>query len=130
MDIPYLSRKFVLSAALAAVGTILMGLKLIQPHEWMWVMMATVVSYVTANAIQDKLMTGNVAIMNGRKTSLATIWERIKSLFDRVFLLAVIAVAVTTLFLFKGIIPSSVWFAICSTLAAAYNIGNALSKTG
>jgi hypothetical protein len=123
MDIPYLSRKFVLSAALAAVGTILMGLKLIQPHEWMWVMMATVVSYVTANAIQDKLM-------NGRKTSLATIWERIKSLFDRVFLLAVIAVTVTTLFLFKGIIPSSVWFTICSTLAAAYNIGNALSKTG
>ena len=130
MDIPYLSRKFVLSAALAAVGTILMGLKLIQPHEWMWVMMATVVSYVTANAIQDKLMTGNVAIMNGRKTSLATIWERIKSLFDRVFLLAVIAVTVTTLFLFKGIIPSSVWFTICSTLATAYNIGNALSKTG
>lgn len=123
MDIPYLSRKFVLSAALAAVGTILMGLKLIQPHEWMWVMMATVVSYVTANAIQDKLK-------NGRKTSLATIWERIKSLFDRVFLLAVIAVTVTTLFLFKGIIPSSVWFTICSTLAAAYNIGNALSKTG
>lgn len=119
MDIPYLSRKFVLSAALAAVGTILMGLKLIQPHEWMWVMMATVVSYVTANAIQDK-----------RKTSLATIWERIKSLFDRVFLLAVIAVTVTTLFLFKGIIPSSVWFTICSTLAAAYNIGNAISKTG
>ncbi len=130
MDIPYLSRKFVLSAALAAVGTILMGLKLIQPHEWMWVMMATVVSYVTANAIQDKLMTGNVAIMNGRKTSLATIWERIKSLFDRVFLLAVIAVAVTTVFLWKGIVPSSVWFTICSTLAAAYNIGNALSKTG
>ena len=130
MDIPYLSRKFVLSAALAAVGTILMGLKLIQPHEWMWVMMATVVSYVTANAIQDKLMTGNVAIMNGRKTSLATIWERIKSLFDRVFLLAVIAVTVTTLFLFKGIMPSAVWFTICSTLAAAYNIGNALSKTG
>ena len=130
MDIPYLSRKFVLSAALAAVGTILMGLKLIQPHEWMWVMMATVVSYVTANAIQDKLMTGNVAIMNGRKTSLATIWERIKSLFDRVFLLAVIAVTVTTVFLWIGIVPSSVCFTICSTLAAAYNIGNALSKTG
>ena len=130
MDIPYLSRKFVLSAALAAVGTILMGLKLIQPHEWMWVMMATVVSYVTANAIQDKLMTGNVAIMNGRKTSLATIWERIKSLFDRVFLLAVTAVTVTTVFLWKGIVPSSVWFTISSSIAAAYNICNALSQPG
>lgn len=129
MDIPYLSRKFVLSAALAAVGTILMALRLIQPHEWMWVMMATVVSYVTANAIQDKLMTGNVAIMNGRKTSLATIWERIKSLFDRVFLLAVIAVAVTTVFLWKGIVPSSVWFTICSSIAAAFNIGNAVGKS-
>jgi len=123
MDIPYLSRKFVLSAALAAVGTILMGLRLIQPHEWMWVMMATVVSYVTANAVQ-KAKRGN------KYEPAVIIWDRIKSLFDRVFLLAVIAVTVTTVFLWKGIIPSSVWFTICSTLAAAYNIGNALSKTG
>ena len=123
MDIPYLSRKFVLSAALAAVGTILMGLKLIQPHEWMWVMMATVVSYVTANAVQK-------AKRGDKYEPAVIIWDRIKSLFDRVFLLAVIAVTVTTVFLWKGIIPSSVWFTICSTLAAAYNIGNALSKTG
>ena len=100
-----------------------MGLKLIQPHEWMWVMMATVVSYVTANAVQK-------AKRGDKYEPAVIIWDRIKSLFDRVFLLAVIAVAVTTLFLFKGIIPSSVWFTICSTLAAAYNIGNALSKTG
>ena len=130
MDIPYLSRKFVLSAGLAVVATLFMAVKLIQPHEWMWVVMATVVSYVTANAIQDKNMNNYVALVNGKKTNLATIWERVKSLFDRVFLLAVIAVTVTTLFLFKGIIPSSVWFTICSTLAAAYNISNALSKTG
>jgi len=123
MDIPYLSRKFVLSAALAAVGTILMGLRLIQPHEWMWVMMATVVSYVTANAVQK-------AKRGDKYEPAVIIWDRIKSLFDRVFLLAVIAVTVTTVFLWKGIIPSSVWFTICSTLAAAYNIGNALSKTG
>jgi len=123
MDIPYLSRKFVLSAALAAVGTILMGLKLIQPHEWMWVMMATVVSYVTANAVQK-------AKRGDKYEPAVIIWDRIKSLFDRVFLLAVIAVTVTTVFLWKGIVPSSVWFTICSTLAAAYNIGNALSKTG
>jgi len=123
MDIPYLSRKFVLSAALAAVGTILMGLRLIQPHEWMWVMMATVVSYVTANAVQK-------AKRGDKYEPAVIIWDRIKSLFDRVFLLAIIAVTVTTVFLWKGIVPSSVWFTICSTLAAAYNIGNALSKTG
>jgi len=123
MDIPYLSRKFVLSAALAAVGTILMGLRLIQPHEWMWVMMATVVSYVTANAVQK-------AKRGDKYEPAVIIWDRIKSLFDRVFLLAVIAVTVTTVFLWKGIVPSSVWFTICSTLAAAYNISNALSKTG
>ena len=123
MDIPYLSRKFVLSAALAAVGTILMSLKLIQPHEWMWVMMATVVSYVTANAVQK-------AKRGDKYEPAVIIWDRIKSLFDRVFLLAVIAVTVTTVFLWKGIVPSSVWFTICSTLAAAYNISNALSKTG
>ena len=78
MDIPYLSRKFVLSAGLAVVATLFMALKLIQPHEWMWVVMATVVSYVTANAIQDKTMNNYVALVNGKKTNLATIWERVK----------------------------------------------------
>jgi hypothetical protein len=129
MDIPYLSRKFVLSAALAVVATLFMALTLIQPHEWMWVVMATVVSYVTANAIQDKTMNNYVALVNGKKTNLATIWERVKSLFDRVFLLAVTAVTVTSVFLLKGIIPSDVWFMICSALASAYNIGNAVGKS-
>jgi hypothetical protein len=129
MDIPYLSRKFVLSAALAVVATLFMAVKLIQPHEWMWVVMATVVSYVTANAIQDKTMNNYVALVNGKKTNLATIWERVKSLFDRVFLLAVTAVTVTSVFLLKGIIPSDVWFMICSALASAYNIGNAVGKS-
>lgn len=129
MDIPYLSRKFVLSAGLAVVATLFMALKLIQPHEWMWVVMATVVSYVTANAIQDKTMHNYVALVNGKKTNLATIWERVKSLFDRVFLLAVTAVTVTSVFLLKGIIPSDVWFMICSALASAYNIGNAVGKS-
>lgn len=129
MDIPYLSRKFVLSAGLAVVATLFMALKLIQPHEWMWVVMATVVSYVTANAIQDKTMYNYVALVNGKKTNLATIWERVKSLFDRVFLLAVTAVTVTSVFLLKGIIPSDVWFMICSALASAYNIGNAVGKS-
>ena len=129
MDIPYLSRKFVLSAGLAVVATLFMALKLIQPHEWMWVVMATVVSYVTANAIQDKTMNNYVALVNGKKTNLATIWERVKSLFDRVFLLAVTAVTVTSVFLLKSIIPSDVWFMICSALASAYNIGNAVGKS-
>lgn len=129
MDIPYLSRKFVLSAGLAVVATLFMALTLIQPHEWMWVVMATVVSYVTANAIQDKTMNNYVALVNGKKTNLATIWERVKSLFDRVFLLAVTAVTVTSVFLLKGIIPSDVWFMICSALASAYNIGNAVGKS-
>jgi hypothetical protein len=129
MDIPYLSRKFVLSAGLAVVATLFMAVKLIQPHEWMWVVMATVVSYVTANAIQDKTMNNYVALVNGKKTNLATIWERVKSLFDRVFLLAVTAVTVTSVFLLKGIIPSDVWFMICSALASAYNIGNAVGKS-
>ena len=130
IDIPYLSRKFVLSAALAALATALMWFKMILPNEWMWVMMATVVSYVTANAIQDKMMTGNSVIFKGKKTSLSTIWDRLKALFDRVFILAVIAIIITTVFLVRGVIPSGVWFTICSTLATAYNIGNAVAKVG
>ena len=130
IDIPYLSRKFVLSAALAALATALMWFKMILPNEWMWVMMATVVSYVTANAIQDKMMTGNSVIFKGKKTSLSTIWDRLKALFDRVFILAVIAIIIATVFLVRGIIPSGVWFTICSTLATAYNIGNTVAKVG
>lgn len=129
MDIPYLSRKFVLSAALAALATLFMALRLLEPHQWQWVIMATIVSYVAANAIQDKSMSGNVAIMNGHRTNLATIWERIKSLFDRVFLACALTVAVASVFLWKGIIPGSVWFVICSALAGAYNIGNAVGKS-
>ena len=129
MDIPYLSRKFVLSASLAALATLFMALRLLEPHQWQWVIMATIVSYVAANAIQDKSMAGNVAIMNGHRTNLATVWERIKSLFDRVFLACVITIAVASVFLWKGIIPGSVWFVICSALAGAYNIGNAVGKS-
>ena len=122
MDIPYLSRKFVLSAALAALATLFMALRLLEPHQWQWVIMATIVSYVAANAVQ-KIKRGE------DKPDITVIWDRIKSLFDRVFLACVITIAVASVFLWKGIIPGSVWFVICSALAGAYNIGNAVGKS-
>lgn len=122
MDIPYLSRKFVLSASLAALATLFMALRLLEPHQWQWVIMATIVSYVAANAVQ-KIKRGE------DKPDITVIWDRIKSLFDRVFLACVITIAVASVFLWKGIIPGSVWFVICSALAGAYNIGNAVGKS-
>ena len=138
MDIPYLSRKFVLSAALAALATLFMALRLLEPHQWQWVIMATIVSYVAANAVQNAQGTNTKEIWktvkdaNGierEKLRQIVIWDRIKSLFDRVFLACVITIAVASVFLWKGIIPGSVWFVICSALAGAYNIGNAVGKS-
>ena len=131
MDIPYLSRKFILSTSLAIIGTVFMWLRYIQPEQWMWVMMSTVVSYVTANAIQKK--TGSEASnihtnFNEKLVSIVTIWDRLKALFSRVFLLCMATIAITSLFLYQGIVPATVWFSICSALAAAYNIGNSIEK--
>jgi hypothetical protein len=130
MDITYLSRKFVLSAVLATLATLFMAIKLIAPIHWQWVIMSTVVTYVAANAIIGHNKTGNREMVGGVMVSMTTIWERLKALFGRTFLLAFVTVLVCSAFLLKGIIPSEVWFVICSALAGAYNIGNALSKTG
>jgi hypothetical protein len=129
MDIPYLSRKFVLSAALAALATLFMALRLLEPHQWQWVIMSTVVTYVAANAIIGHNKTANREMVGGVMVSMTTIWERLKALFGRTFLLAFVTVLVCSAFLLKGIIPSEVWFVICSALAGAYNIGNALGKS-
>ena len=130
MDIPYLSRKFVLSAMLAVVGTLFMAFRLIEAYQWQWVMMATVVSYVVANAIQKRNgeATSIRTDKDGKLISIVTIWDRLKSLCDRAFILAFVAVIITSVFLLKAIIPASVWFVICSALAGAYNIGNSLGK--
>ena len=131
MDIPYLSRKFILSTSLALVGTAFMWLRYIQPEQWMWVMMSTVVSYVAANAIQKK--TGGDASnihtnYNDKRVSIVTIWDRLQALFSRTFLLCMVTIVICSLFLYKGIVPANVWFSICSALAAAYNIGNSIGK--
>jgi hypothetical protein len=133
MDIKYLSRKFLLSVTLAVLGTIAMALKLIEPYQWQWLIMATVVSYVAAKTIEKKTFnaaSGQIGWgKNGiEKGLIVTVWERLKSLCSREFLLTMGTVAVASVFLFMGIIPSVVWFTICTALAACFNIGTALAK--
>lgn len=131
MDIKYLSRKFILSSLLALIATVFMWNKIVLPSQWMWVVMATVVSYVVANAIQEKTASAYAkihTIKEDKRVSIVTIYDRLSSLLSRTFLLCVTTVIITSLFLYKQIIPSDVWFTICSALAAAYNIGNSIGK--
>lgn len=123
MDIKILSRKFVLSAVLAVLATLFMWWKIVDPAQWQWVIMATVVSYVASKAMEKA--TGSETDTRETKISIGI---RIKSLFSREFILAFGTVLVTSVFLYLQIIPSSVWFTICSALAAAYNIGVAVAK--
>ena len=117
----YLSRKFVLSVSLAIIGTLFMWWTIIEPLHWQWLIMATVVSYVAANALQAS----RTPLVVAKKVPF---WTRIKALFDRVFLAAAATVIVASAFLYGKIIPSSVWFTVCSAIAAAYNIGNSIAK--
>jgi hypothetical protein len=107
--------------------------KLITGSQWLWVMMATAVSYVAANALgQVTLTTAGGTIgwsKNGEsKELIVTIWERVKALFSRAFLLCMASIVIASLLLWKGSIDGEVWFALSAALATAYNIGNSVGK--
>lgn len=122
MDIKYLSRKFLLSVMLAVVATILIFTGTIEPYQWQWVIMATAVSYVAANALNKKTETD-------MRSMMPPDWkERLKSLFGREFLVCLVTIIITTVLLAMKHIGNDVWFTVCSALAVAYNIGNSVGK--
>ena len=121
-DIKFLSRKFILSVALAIIATVFIFLGIILPHQWQWVMMSTVVSYVAANAISKQTETAYKDIFN-------VSWkDRLKALVSREFIVCMVAIILTSILLYIGRIGAEVWFTICSSLAVAYNIGNSVGK--
>lgn len=122
MDIKFLSRKFLLSIALALLATAFITMDIITAMQWQWVIMATAVSYVASNAIIKKTESAyaDFADINWK--------DRIKGLFSREFLVCVVTVLVTSMLLIAQRIDSNVWFTVCSGLAVAYNIGNAVGK--
>ena len=123
MDIKYLSRKFLLSALLAIIATVFIMLGVIEAYQWQWVIMATAVSYVAANAISKKTET------EYSKEFKVKIKDRLASLFSREFIVCVGTVLVSSLLLHYNRIDSTVWFTVCSALAVAYNIGNSIGKS-
>jgi hypothetical protein len=124
METKILSRKLILSAILAIVATIFMGMKLIAPVQWQWVVMATVVSYVAGVTIQR----GAASEASAR---LKVPWKmRLKALFSDEFAITLATVLVTSAFLFYGVIPKDIWFTIITALGACYNILNPIAKLG
>lgn len=134
MDIKYLSRKFVLSGLLAIIATLLVWWKLIEPEQWQWVIMATVISYIGGRTIEKATLSSATGRKewggkNGEKKMLAVVlWDRLKSLFSREFVLTLVTLLVTSALLYRGCITSGVWFLLASTLAGFYNILTAVSK--
>lgn len=124
MDIKYLSRKFVLSGLLAIIATLLVWWKLIEPEQWQWVIMATVISYIGGRTIEKATLSS----ATGRKVLAVVLWDRLKSLFSREFVLTLVTLLVTSALLYRGCITSGVWFLLASTLAGFYNILTAVSK--
>lgn len=117
-----LSRKLILSAMLAVIATTLVWFRLIADTQWQWVIMATVVSYVVSMTAQP----GHTKL---REESKLKAWgNRIKNLFSRSFVISIITILVSTALLCRKSISSTVWFAVVSTIAGAYNILNAIGK--
>lgn len=117
-----LSRKLILSVFLFFVATLAMGREIITETQWQWVIMATVVSYVTGSALQNSKDTSSIPHIR--------MWGiRIRSLFSRDFVVSISTVIIATVLLFRGNITGDVWFAVCTAIAGVYNIANAASKS-
>ena len=116
-----LSRKFLLSLLIAIVGTILMAQRAITPEQWQWCITVTVLTYISSLAIQENKVK-NIKVVK------VDIYQRIRNLFTRDFILTILLFVIATVFLSKNIITNTVWFALVSALGVVYNIGNSLQK--
>lgn len=123
MSINYLSRKLILSVALVFIATLFMWRQVIEPQQWLWAMLAVVIPYIAAHAIQAAKGGGY-----SKRVDVIGFWKRIKALFDTPFLMALLTLLVSSLFLYAGKIPADIWFILTSAIAGAYNIGNAIAK--
>lgn len=124
MNLNYLSRKLILSAMLVFIATLFMWRQVIEPQQWLWAMLAVVIPYIAAHAIQAYKGGGYAKCVD-----VIGFWNRIKALFDTPFLMALMTLLVSSLFLYAGKIPADIWFVLTSAIAGAYNIGNVLTKS-
>jgi len=132
-----LSRKFILSILLIIIATLFVvwskdlpdELKLCTGNQYTWVLMATIISYITAKATQS--VTGSSHTIRSKIFNKPIqIIDQLKQLIDNVFLLTIIVIVILSIMNYHHIIYNDNWFYMVTTIVGAYNIGNAISKLG
>ena len=122
MDIKMLSRKFILSASMMFLATMLLLNGKVSENYFGIVLMATVVSYIVGKTTEKKF--GNV------KTNRVKLWDRLKSLFSREFALSMITVFGLSWLTWNGIVSQDLWFQVVAAIGGSYNIFNSIEKVG
>lgn len=130
-----LSRKVILSLDIGIISTLLMLKSKIESTHWLWAMTVTVISFIAAETIQKRKFWQAPLSFEAKERCKAgfvpyvkTFWGRIKALFSLDFVAAMALVNIAHLFVYKGIIEPSIWFALMPAVASCYNIGNSLQK--
>lgn len=120
MDIKMLSRKFILSASMMVLSTMLLLNSKVSENYFGIVLMATVVSYIVGKTTEKKF--GDV------KTHKVKLWDRLKSLFSREFALSMITVFGLSWLTWNGMVSQDLWFQVVTAIGGAYNIFNSIEK--
>lgn len=117
-DVKFLSRKLIISILMLVLATLFLAKGSIDQFTWKYIVMAIVGTYVVGKTIEKNIqekMTGS--------------WhQRILLLFSREFVISIVAIAASSVFLYYGKISGSSWFEICLLVSGAYNIMNPISK--
>lgn len=120
MDIKMLSRKFILSASMMVLSTMLLLNSKVSENYFGIVLMATVISYIVGKTTEKKF--GDV------KTHKVKLWDRLKSLFSREFALSMITVFGLSWLTWNGMVGQDLWFQVVTAIGGAYNIFNSIEK--
>lgn len=117
-DVKFLSRKLIISILMLVLATLFLAKGSIDQLTWKYIVMAIVGTYVVGKTIEKNIqekMTGS--------------WhQRILLLFSREFVISIVVIAASSVFLYYGKISGSSWFEICLLVSGAYNIMNPISK--
>jgi len=120
MDYKIFSRKLILSVLLCVLATVFIKIGRIADYQWQFVITTIAVTYIGSKMV-DK-------IKNVTAGTPISFIDRVVSLFSREFILALVIIIVSSLFLYWKNISGNVWFEIVSAIGSAYNIFNVFSK--
>ena len=127
----WLSRKFILSVTLMVIATLFIfwsrgsGHVLCTQSQYLWVISATLLPFLAANAVQD-LRKGNGVHLKAEKKP--SVLDRIKALIGTVFILSYATIIGISVMNYFHIVNNEVWFPVVTAVVGFYNVGNVVSK--